>query len=246
MNRFPNFPKIRQKLPYEYEKVYKSNYKENREGNTLFSLLSLKAESWQHVQAAKDILQNRNRKTTLEIGAGTLNHLPYEPDNMEYDIIEPQKELYENSESLKRVRNIYSDIYEVPQTNKYHRIISCNAFEHICNLPEVVAYCGLLLKKDGMMRIGIPSEGTLLWTLTWKLTRGIEFRMKYGLSYGLLMKYEHVNTAKEIEDVLKYFFNKMEIKVMGLNKSLSLYHFYTCSSPCEERCAQYVEMHKAG
>jgi len=246
MDRFPNFPKIRQKLPYEYEKIYKSNYKENREGNTLFSSLSLKSEAWQHIQVAKDIARNHNRKITLEIGAGTLNHLPYEPDNMEYDIIEPQKELYENSKLLNRVRNIYNDIYEIPRSNKYHRIISCNTFEHICNLPEVIAYGGLLLKKNGMMRISIPSEGTLLWTLSWKLTRSIEFKIKYGLSYGLLMKYEHVNTAKEIDDILQYFFNNIEIKVMGLNKSLSLYYFYTCSSPREERCAQYIEMHKGG
>jgi len=246
MDRFPDFPKIRQTLPDEYEKIYKFNYKENREGNTLFSLLSLKAESWQHVQVAKDVLQNNKGKATLEIGAGTLNHLKFEPDNMEYDIIEPQKELYENSELLYRVRNIYNDIYEIPNTNKYYRIISCNTFEHICNLPEVVAYCGLLLKENGVMRVGIPSEGTLLWTLSWKLTRAIEFKIKYGLSYGFLMKYEHVNTAKEIEDILNYFFNKVDIKVMGLNKSLSLYHFCTCSLPSEERCVRYINMHKAG
>lgn len=246
MNKFLNFPKTRPTLSHEYEKIYKTYYKENREGRTFFSFLSLKAESWQHIQVAKDIMQDQSKTPTLEIGAGTLNHLQYEPDNMEYDIIEPHKELYENSRFLSRVRNIYSDIREIPLSNKYHRIISCNAFEHICNLPEVIAYCGLLLKKNGVMRIGIPNEGTLLWTLTWKLTRSIEFRLKYGLSYGLLMKYEHINTAKEIEEVLKYFFNKIKIKVIGLNKPLSLYHFLTCSSPNEERCIQYIEMYKAG
>lgn len=246
MNKFLNFPKTRPTLPYEYEKIYKAQYKENREGHTFFSFLSLKAESWQHIQVAKDIMQDQSKNPTLEIGAGTLNHLQYEPDNMEYDIIEPHKELYENSRFSNRVRNIYSDIREIPLSSKYHRIISCNAFEHICNLPEVVAYCGLLLKKNGTMRIGIPSEGTLLWTLTWKLTRAIEFKMKYGLSYGFLIKYEHVNTAREIEEILKFFFKKIKIEVLGLNKSLSLYHFITCSSPNEERCIQYTEMYKSG
>jgi hypothetical protein len=244
MNRFPNFPKTRPKLPDEYQRIYKSQYKENREGRTLFSYLSLKAESWQHIQVAKDVLQGHSKKT-LEIGAGTLNHLKYEPDNSEYDIVEPQKELYDNSQFLTRVRHIYVDTGEIPATEKYDRIISCNTFEHICNLPQVIARCGLLLKKDGMMRIGIPSEGTLLWKLTWMLTRGIEVKIRYGLNYNVLMKYEHVNTAREIEDVLKYFFEKMQTKVMGLNKTLSLYQYYLCSSPIEERCIEYMEMYNA-
>jgi hypothetical protein len=238
MNNFNDFPKKRPILPNDYKKIYKSNYKENREGQTFFSSLSLKAESWQHVQAAKDILQSPH-KTTLEIGAGTLNHLPYEPDTASYDIIEPQKELYENSELLGHVRNIYSDINEIPPSSKYDRIVSCNAFEHICNLPEVVAYCGLLLEKDGVMRIGVPSEGTFLWTLTWKLTRGIEFKLKHGLDYDVLMKYEHVNTAREVENVLRYFFRKIQTKVLGINKSLSLYQFYTCTEPIEKKCIDY-------
>jgi hypothetical protein len=241
MKIFSQFPKTRPKLSPAYLKIYKSHYKENREGRTLFSSLSLSAESWEHIQIAKDISKKSNKKSTLEIGAGTLNHLPYEPDIEEYDIIEPQKELYEDSKFLNRISNIYTDICEIPMINKYDRIISCNTFEHICNLPEVVAICGLLLKNNGMLRVGIPSEGTFLWALSWQLTTGLEFRLKYGLSYGLLMKHKHVNTAREVEDVLCYFFNEINYKVCGISKSISLYQFYVCSSPSEKRCVEYLE-----
>ncbi len=241
MTIFNQFPKTRPELPSAYLKIYKSHYKENREGRTFFSSLSLYAESWQHIQVAKDIANKHINKSTLEIGAGTLNHLQYEPKIDKYDIIEPQKELYESSKVLNRVQTIYSDISEIPMNNKYDRIISCNTFEHICNLPEVVAYCGLLLKNDGVLRVGIPSEGTFLWRLVWKLTRGLEFKFKYDLNYDVLMKYEHVNSAKEIEEILKYFFERMQIKVFGISKSFSLYQFYSCSTPYEDKCVNYLD-----
>ena len=96
-----------------------------------------------------------------------------------------------------------------------------------------------------MMRVAIPSEGTFLWTLGWKMTTGLEFKIKYGLDYGLLMKYEHVNTAKEIQGVLEFFFEDIECKVFGLSKSISLYQFYTCRNPRRKKCLEYADQSKA-
>jgi hypothetical protein len=45
------------------------------------------------------------------------------------------------------------------------------------------------------------------------------------------MRYEHVNTAADIEGVLNVFFGKARCKVFGLCKSLGFYRFYECSSP---------------
>jgi hypothetical protein len=64
----------------------------------------------------------------------------------------------------------------------------------------------------------------------------LEFKLKYGLDYGLLMKHEHVNTAREIEEVLEYFFEQVECKVFGLAKSISLYRYYECRDPRVKRC----------
>lgn len=198
-------------------------------------------ESWLHKQVAKDVLESREEKLTLEIGAGTLNQLRYEPEVGRYDIVEPFKELYERSADIKRIRNIYNDITEIPGHYRYDRITSVATFEHICNLPEVIAYCGLLLADDGSLRVSIPSEGTLLWTLGWKLTTGLEFRIKYGLDYGMLMRHEHVNTAAEIEKLLRYFFDKVECRVFGLTTSLSLYQFYSCGNPVIEKCRLFAK-----
>jgi hypothetical protein len=236
MYMFNRFPKTRPPLPKEIGEIYSAHYKSNREGKTAASSLAQRAEAWMHRQVAKDILGAAGTRATLEIGAGTLNQLAHEPERGPYDIVEPFKELFSGSSRLKRVRNIYSDIAEVPGTARYDRITSVATFEHVCNLPEVVARCGLLLNPNGSLRASIPSEGTPLWTLGWKLTTGLEFRLRHGLDYGQLMRHEHVNTAKEIEQVLRYFFRTVECRVFGVSKYLSLYQFYECKEPDLGRC----------
>jgi hypothetical protein len=238
---FDSFPKTRPRLPKEIQEIYAAQYKSNRRGETAASALSQMMESWLHKQVAKDVLDARTEKMTLEIGAGTLNQLRYEPDVGPYDIVEPFSGLYEGAPELERVRHIYADIAEIPGNHRYDRITSVATFEHICNLPEVIACCGLLLADNGKLRVSIPSEGTLLWTLGWKLTTGLEFRIKYGLDYGALMKHEHVNTAAEIDELLRYFFEGVERNVFGLTASLSLYQFYSCRGPLVERCRQFIK-----
>jgi len=237
-----NFPKIRPDLPEEFKEIYETHYKSNRAGQTLASSMTKMMESWMHKQVAADLINLSEPGTirTLEIGAGTLNHLEYEPHVGPYDIVEPFEALYKDSPFLKRLRHIFSDISEVPDNYKYDRIISIATFEHICDLPKVVAKCGLLLTTGGALRVAIPNEGSLLWKLGWKLTTGLEFKIKYGLDYGLLMKHEHVNTAQEIEEVLKYFFRDIRCKVLGLTKYISLYRFYECKNPQIENCKEYL------
>lgn len=237
---FDNYPKKRPPLPEKIEAIYAAHYKSNREGRTTASSLSQRMESWLHRKVSKDVagLQN-STKVTLELGAGTLNQLRYEPAACAYDIVEPFSELYKNSHLLERVRNVYADISEVPADCRYDRIISIATLEHICNLPEVIAQSGRLLTPNGVFRASVPSEGTWLWTMGWMLTTGLEFKLRYGLDYGLLMKHEHVNTASEIEAVLKYFFKDVTCEVFGLARSLSFYRYYECRNPNIKTCREY-------
>jgi hypothetical protein len=157
-----------------------------------------------------------------------------------YDIVEPFEKLYAGSSYLGRVRNVYSDINEIPGETKYNRITSIATFEHILNLPEVVAKAVTLLEKEGTLRVAIPNEGTILWKLGTLIT-GYEFKRLYGLNYQILMKYEHVNTADEIESVLQYFFHAMSTRVFGINKKLSFYRFIKCTGPKFDKAAQYLK-----
>jgi len=231
------FPKKRIVLPEAYQKIYKEHYFLNREGKYKTTSLSKQLESWMHKKVAEDVQKGKKSSTTLEIGAGTLNQLQYEPGGAAYDIVEPFKELFENSPRLKTVRHIYHDIGEVDNI-KYDRITSVATFEHIMDLPFVVAKAAMLLNENGHLRTAIPNEGTIMWKMG-TLVTGYEFKKRTGLDYSTLMQYEHVNTAKDIEQVLKYFFKNVKCAVLGLNKRLAFYRFYDCSNPYIERVERY-------
>jgi hypothetical protein len=239
-NPFPNFPKKRDPLPPEYAAIYLQHYRNSREGNSQILSLAQFAERWMHKKVAADV-RGRDDNRTLEIGAGNLNQLSYEAPSPCYDIVEPFQELYQSSPHLGRIRNIYSDISEVPSGTQYDRITSVAVLEHVCDLPVLIARSALLLTSGGSFRAGVPSEGTILWRLGWQTTTALDFRARYKLDYKVLMKYEHVNTAREIEEVLRYFFARTRTRVFGLARLFSFYQFFECSQPHLDRCRSYLE-----
>lgn len=236
---FENYHKERIKLPLEFQKIYSEHYKNNREGSTSASSMAQNMEAWLHRKVAKDVIGIQN-KSTLEIGAGTLNQLNCEQTKA-YDIIEPFSELYSNSKFRNHKNCVYSDIDEVSESKSYDRIISVATFEHITDLPKVVAKTCILLNDRGTLRVSIPNEGTFLWKLGYKLTTGIEFKLKYGLDYSVLMNHEHVNTANEIEEVLKYFYDEIKCSCFGISRKIAFYRFYECSNARIEIAEQYLK-----
>src|SRR5438105_15764903 len=82
------FPKQRPELPEAYRAIYAEHYRRNREGSSPASSLSQKMESWMHRKVAEDVVENGREGRTLEIGAGNLNHLRYEPGDGPYDVVE--------------------------------------------------------------------------------------------------------------------------------------------------------------
>ncbi len=235
------FPKQRSILPEAYQQIYSNHYKSNRDGGTSAASLSQKMEAWMHKKVAAD-LKNKIPESTLEIGAGTLNQLQYEADTV-YDIIEPFKDLFKDAPELKKINSIYTDISEI-ENKKYERITSVATFEHITNLPYVVAKTCTLLNKGGTLRVAIPNEGTILWKLGWMFTTGLEFKFKYNLKYSTLLYHEHVNSANDIEVVLKHFYSDIKCNVFGIHKSLGLYRFYECRNPKYDIANTFLENEK--
>lgn len=239
---FENYPKKRIELPKKFQEIYSCYHKTNRQGEGIASALSQKMESWMHIKVAEDVKVNKN-KNTLEIGAGTLNQLKYE-STQPYEIVEPFNELYNNSPYLDRVKTIYKDIDDVNINNRYDRITSVAAFEHISDLPEVIAKTCILLKERGVLRVAIPNEGSFIFRLGWRLTTGLAFRIKYKMDYGILMKYEHVNTADEIEEIIRYFFSSVKAGYFGISKKIALYRFYECSDQNTKRARDFLGVQK--
>lgn len=224
------FPKTRPPLPPKLAEVYARQYAENRAGGSTAASLSQRLERWMHRQVAADV-SGGPAVPTLEIGAGNLNQLPFEPEGGAYDIVEPFRELFEGSPRLARVRDTFTDIAEIPADRRYRRITSIAAMEHVCDLPALLARAALLLEADGVFRAAIPSEGGLLWRLGWSLTTGLEFRLRYGLDYGQLMAHEHVNEAAEIERLVGGVFERVSVRAFGVGRQLSLYRFLEARGP---------------
>lgn len=87
--------------------------------------------------------------------------------------------------------------------------------------------------KGGKMCISIPNEGRFLWKFAYTVTTGREFKKRFGLEYETLMRYEHINTADEIEMLLKYYFKDVKMSLLGINKTFAFYRYYECRNPYE-------------
>ena len=232
------YPRSRPLLSSAHETIYVEEYKLNRGGQGLLYNTTQRLESWLHRMVARQA----GNGTILELGAGSLNHVPYEAPDVLYDCVEPFLALYENSPHQSRIRNLYQDINDVSENARYDRILSIAVLEHLENLPSIVARSGLLLNDNGVFQGSIPTESGLLWGLSWRLTTGVAYRLRTGLDYATVMRHEHINNAREITAVLEYFFSK--VKVWRFPTPLFHVSFYTyleAISPRHDRCIRYLK-----
>ena len=227
------YPRSRPELPLAQAESYLEHYRSNRAGKRGLSRIVANLEAWMHRRVAHGAAGG----SVLEIGAGSLNHVPYHADTAVYDAVEPFRELWEDSPYRERVRHIYADPAEVPSTHRYDFIISVAVLEHLTALPFVLARTGLLINSDGSFRAGFPSEGGMLRGLAWRLTTGVEYRIKRGLDYAAIMRHEHVNTAGEILALIEYFYEDREVRRFPLPFThLSFYTAVIARRPRIDRC----------
>ena len=234
------FPKSRPPLSAKEAPIHDSLMHKNRERLTLLTRVSDRLESWMHRQAL-DAKESADRSSILEIGAGTLNHVPYEPNDAIYDAIEPMSEMYNDKAGRNRVRAFYSHISEVEDNARYGRIVSIATLEHLTDLPFNVAKAGLLLEPRGQFRAGIPSEGGLLWWLSWRLV-AVDLWLRTGYNWAEHMRHEHVNSAAEIITVVEFFFETVLLRRFPLPfHHLSFYVALQASQPRLDRCHDYLQ-----
>jgi Methyltransferase domain len=234
-----SFPRERAPLTVAHEVRYVEEYTANRSGRGVLFSATAALESWMH----RKVAAKANKGSILELGAGTLNHVPFEPFTKHYDVVEPFRSFWQESPYRSRIDSFYDDICQVPEQRRYDRIIGIAVLEHLVDLPYVVARCGTLLAPEGRFQIGIPTEGGALWGLAWRCTTGIAYRLRTGLNYANIMRHEHVNNANEIVLVLRHFFGELKLRRFPL----PTYHlsFYTCIDAGRvqrERCLEFIRV----
>ena len=234
------YPRARPSLPEAQLRHFEKTYLANREGRGFFNRLSQTSESWMH----RAVARTRQGSSVLELGAGTLNHLPYEPRDTgsTYDIVEPRSFLYESANARDAVSNIYSNAFEIVPEARYSRIISIATLEHVQDLPHLVALTGLLLAPGGVFSNAIPSEGGLLWGLSWRLTTGLAYKINTGYSYRNIMRHEHLSTCEEIIAIIGHFYRQVEVTrfpMPGLHASI--YSAVTARNPDTQTCKVFLD-----
>lgn len=233
-----SYPRLRPALSEAHQRIYTSHYLQNREGSGCITRFKNGLEAWMH----KRIASRQHGREVLEIGAGTLNHLTYEPAGLLYDAVEPFRELWAGRPGLSRLRNMYGSIHELDEQSRYDRIFSIAVLEHLTELPRVVAAAGLRLRPDGRFQAGIPSEGAFLWGLGWRLSTGVSFRFRTGLSYTDLMCHEHVNQAREILQICDWLFEEVEIERFPMPlHHFSFYTTFEARLPRVDRCRRLLK-----
>lgn len=234
------FPKCKPPLPKSYQSIYLKLYTDNRDGQSIVASLRKRLESWMHVRVSE--LQTPGN-ALLELGSGLLNHLYYEKDYDQYDVVEPLL-LKFKQEKTASIDSIFADIEEIDYSKRYERIFSIAVLEHLEHLPLVIAKSALLLEEGGKFQAAVPCEGHFLWHIANRVVTGVSFRAKYGLDYNVIMDYEHVNTCHEIIALVRFFFSDVKVKTcLNLPFSLSLYAYIEASNPRLKDASDYLKVH---
>jgi SAM-dependent methyltransferase len=233
-----SYPRTRPPLTAEHERRYLLDYQQNRDGLNPVTSAAQRLEAWMHRQVAA---RQRAGEAVLELGAGTLNHVPFEHSAAQYDFVEPFEDLWKARPARTRLGEAFTDVHQVPSSNRYDRIFSVAVLEHLTELPSVVAACGIRLKEDGWFQAGIPSEGAMAWGLAWRCVTGVSYRLRTGLDYGTLMRHEHVNSAEEIIAVVRHLFRETAVTSFPTPfHHLSFYKFIEARGPVLSRCQELL------
>ena len=234
-----SYPRTRPPLTLAHEEVYEEEYKRNRDGQTATTSAAQKLEEWMHRKVA-----SIKGSPTLEIGAGTLNHLRFE-SIADYDVVEPFTALYEARTESRRVRKFYDVLADVSLASRYSRIISIAVLEHLPDLAGDLARSALLLNKQGVFQAGIPSEGGFLWWLGWRCSTGLAYYLRTGLDYGVLMRHEHINDSPTIIALIRHFFEDVSVKRFPTPfHQLSFYAYVEARHPRREFAEAFLD-HRA-
>ena len=244
-----HYPKKRPPLTKRHIENYETEYARNRGSGGLLYRSVAYMEGWMHRSIVRH--GRGHPGPVLELGAGNLNHVLYEPDTVPYDALDPLPDLCLQSPHAGHVRQVfdsYERLGEINSKDGYSRIFSAAVLEHLEDLPRVVAGSArLLAPRGGSFQAGIPSEGGLGWGLAWRLSTGIAYRLRTGVDYGTLMRHEHINNSDEIESVIRLFFDNVRVSRFPLpGKQLSLYSYIHAENPNLEAVDEYLNLSRSG
>lgn len=147
-----------------------------------------------------------NFKRTLEIGAGSGEHMNYEKLTEEqtknYVAVDIRENMVaELHRKFPAIQSVVGDCQKRMEFEDGHfdRVLAIHVLEHLPNLPDAVKEMYRLCdKKNGTLSIVIPCEGSLAYTLARRISAQRIFENRYKQSYRWFIEREHINLPEEI------------------------------------------------
>lgn len=89
----------------------------------------------------------------------------------------------------------------------FDRVIAIHVLEHLPDLPSAIDEVWRVLKPNGLFSIVFPCDPGIAYEIARKISAERVFRARYKLPYRWLIRREHVNSAAEVEHVLRQRFD---------------------------------------
>ncbi|HEY8217628.1 MAG TPA: class I SAM-dependent methyltransferase [Acidimicrobiia bacterium] len=148
---------------------------------------------------------------TLELGAGLGEHLEYEDlTDQQYTCVEIRANQAATIEArFPGVEVIVADCQQQLPFDEasFDRIIAVHVLEHLPDLPSALDECHRLLRQGGVLGIVIPCDPGLAYGVARRLSAQRIFERRYGRPYGPFIRREHINSPREIVDLVRERFH---------------------------------------
>jgi len=147
-----------------------------------------------------------NFRRTLEIGAGSGEHMNYEKltdeQTKNYVAVDIRENMVaELSRKFPGIQAVVGDCqkYMGFEDGHFDRVLAIHVLEHLPNLPEAVSEMYRLCdKNNGTLSIVIPCEGSMAYSLARRISAQRIFEKRYKQSYRWFIEREHINLPHEI------------------------------------------------
>ncbi|MHB8626459.1 MAG: class I SAM-dependent methyltransferase [Aggregatilineales bacterium] len=145
---------------------------------------------------------NEHTARTLDIGAGTGEHLHYENlKGGDYTALDLRPEMGAKIRAAHPTVNVViGDIQsrlDFPD-HYFDRILAIHVLEHLPDLPKALDEIQRLLHPNGTFAVLIPCDPGLAYSLGRNLSARRLFERRYKISYDWFIACEHINRPDEI------------------------------------------------
>ena len=147
------------------------------------------------------------RFRTIEIGSGVGEQLEYEDlSRQEFTCVEMRADMAAHiRERFPSVTTIEADCQaRMPfDDDHFDRGVAVHVLEHLPDLPSALDELRRIIRPGGKLSIVIPCDPGFVYGLGRRFTAQRKFEREYGQPYELFIRREHINSPKEILELVR-------------------------------------------